>query len=58
MKQKPKHSRIFARIEPKMAAWITRTFEFPTEVLSSTMKRMISTTDPKVVSITTAIDFW
>jgi PhoPQ-activated pathogenicity-related protein len=57
MKQQPKHSKILAKMEPRIAAWMTWTFSLPIDLLRSTMNKIISTTDPKVVSITTAMDF-
>lgn len=50
----PRQSSKLARIDPNMAALITWTFESPLEVLSNTMNKMISTTEPNVVSRTTA----
>jgi hypothetical protein len=53
-KHDPKQSSRLARIDPKIAALMTCTFESPTEVLSKTMNKMISTIEPQVVSRTTA----
>lgn len=56
MKQKPKHSNMLARMEPRMAARITGTL-VSLPVTSRTMNSTISTTDPRVVSATTPMTF-
>lgn len=56
-KHDPRQRRRLAKIEPRMAALMTGTFDPFLSLLSSTMNRMISTTEPRVVSKTTAIAF-